>query len=273
MEIKNIFPKDLTDYQQTHHEKDYQLIDVRQPQEYAKGHLPGARLIPLPELEGRIGDLDLDKEIIFYCASGVRSRAAATLVKDSGLFESQLYNLIGGYNSFSGFTLDEFPRMQSFVLSKDFEEILKQAMRLEKGAFNFYLTLLDRFKDSPYIAGIRHQAEFEKKHAAAIFNYGRKRFNLKEDFEHFFALCPGLTMEGGLSLKEALNRVQDHLELNCVELWDMSLEIELRAYDLYRNLAFRQGVSFEMQKMFLILSEQEKGHMRILAKTIEKCIK
>jgi sulfur-carrier protein adenylyltransferase/sulfurtransferase len=42
------------------------LLDVRQPKEYERGHLPGAKLIPLGDLEGRLGELDRDKPIVIY---------------------------------------------------------------------------------------------------------------------------------------------------------------------------------------------------------------
>jgi rhodanese-related sulfurtransferase len=45
---------------------DYNLVDVRQPGEYRKGHLPGARLIPVGELSDRLGELDPSKPVIVY---------------------------------------------------------------------------------------------------------------------------------------------------------------------------------------------------------------
>jgi rhodanese-related sulfurtransferase len=45
---------------------DYNLVDVRQPQEYEGSHLPGAKLIPVSELESRLGDLDPNKPTIAY---------------------------------------------------------------------------------------------------------------------------------------------------------------------------------------------------------------
>ena len=45
---------------------DYNLVDVRQPKEYEQGHLPGARLIPVGELEGRLKELDPHKPTITY---------------------------------------------------------------------------------------------------------------------------------------------------------------------------------------------------------------
>ena len=43
-----------------------QLVDVRQPAEYAAGHLPGARLIPLAQLASRLGELDPAKPTVAY---------------------------------------------------------------------------------------------------------------------------------------------------------------------------------------------------------------
>jgi len=43
-----------------------EILDVRQPREYEKGHIPGAKLIPLPELENRLFELDPDKSQIVY---------------------------------------------------------------------------------------------------------------------------------------------------------------------------------------------------------------
>jgi rhodanese-related sulfurtransferase len=45
---------------------EYNLVDVRTPREYEKGHLPGARLIPLGELENRLGELDPDRLTLVY---------------------------------------------------------------------------------------------------------------------------------------------------------------------------------------------------------------
>ena len=45
---------------------DYNLVDVRQPKEYEQNHLPGARLIPLGELQNRLSELDPNKPTVVY---------------------------------------------------------------------------------------------------------------------------------------------------------------------------------------------------------------
>lgn len=45
---------------------EYNLIDVRQPEEYKRGHLPGAKLVPVSELANRLTEIDRNKPTIVY---------------------------------------------------------------------------------------------------------------------------------------------------------------------------------------------------------------
>lgn len=61
------------------------LLDVRNRDEYAAGHIDGSTLIPLPELEDRLSELsDKNAVIIVYCRSGVRSAAAYSILSENG---------------------------------------------------------------------------------------------------------------------------------------------------------------------------------------------
>jgi len=73
-----------------------QLIDVREPDEYSGplGHIEGARLVPLAELEKRVGELDRGRPIITVCRSGARSAQAAVLLQKAGF--PSVANLAGG---------------------------------------------------------------------------------------------------------------------------------------------------------------------------------
>jgi len=70
------------------------FIDVRTPEEYAEGHVQGAKLIPLQELEGRVAEVPKDKRVYVYCRSGRRSVAAANLLVKAGY--SNIENVEGG---------------------------------------------------------------------------------------------------------------------------------------------------------------------------------
>jgi rhodanese-related sulfurtransferase len=59
-------PEKVREFLREKKPQEYNLVDVRQPAEYEHGHLPGARLIPLSELEGRLKELDPNKPTITY---------------------------------------------------------------------------------------------------------------------------------------------------------------------------------------------------------------
>ena len=66
--------------------KDFELIDVREPNEYEIVSIPGAKLIPKDEiLSGRaLSQLPQDKPIVLHCKTGVRSAEALAAVKNAG---------------------------------------------------------------------------------------------------------------------------------------------------------------------------------------------
>ncbi len=70
------------------------VLDVREPWEYAQGHLPGARLLPLGDLEFRLAEIPRDRPILSVCQVGQRSLAAAASLRQSGF--SDVTNLDGG---------------------------------------------------------------------------------------------------------------------------------------------------------------------------------
>jgi rhodanese-related sulfurtransferase len=75
------------------------IVDVREPGEWSRGHLAGARLVPLQKLRSNPkSELPRDG-IIFVCAAGVRSETAARLAASLGL--TNLYNLVGGTRSWA----------------------------------------------------------------------------------------------------------------------------------------------------------------------------
>lgn len=58
--------KEAKDYINSHPAEDFTILDVRQPSEYEQSHIPGAVIIPLPQLSDRMGELDREKPILVY---------------------------------------------------------------------------------------------------------------------------------------------------------------------------------------------------------------
>ena len=59
-------PEKVKQFLREKNPREYNLVDVRQPQEYEQGHIPGAQLIPVSELESRVKELDPNKITITY---------------------------------------------------------------------------------------------------------------------------------------------------------------------------------------------------------------
>jgi rhodanese-related sulfurtransferase len=62
-------------------EKDVVLVDVRQPSEYASGHIPGAINIPVRSLTKNLDKIPTDKPVILYCSSGHRTAIGMTALR------------------------------------------------------------------------------------------------------------------------------------------------------------------------------------------------
>jgi rhodanese-related sulfurtransferase len=77
------------------------VLDVRTPDEYAAGHLPGAINIPHTELAARTGELAAarGKDLVVYCRTGTRTREALGVLGKAGF--SRLYHLEGDYTRWS----------------------------------------------------------------------------------------------------------------------------------------------------------------------------
>ena len=79
---------------------DIQLIDVRQPEEWAFAKIEGAKLIPLGEIMSRMGEIDENRETVLHCKMGMRSARAVEALQRAG-FKGELKNLKGGITAWS----------------------------------------------------------------------------------------------------------------------------------------------------------------------------
>lgn len=76
------------------------FLDVREPNEWNLGHIPGAVHIPRGQLEGRVESvIDRDKHIVVYCAGGSRSALATDTLKQMGYDNAE--SLQGGFGAWA----------------------------------------------------------------------------------------------------------------------------------------------------------------------------
>jgi NADPH-dependent 2,4-dienoyl-CoA reductase/sulfur reductase-like enzyme/rhodanese-related sulfurtransferase len=76
------------------------LVDVRTPQEFASGHIPGAVNIPVDDLRSRLGELPRDRKIAAYCQVGQRGYLATRIMLQAGF---SAVNIGGGYKTYTLF--------------------------------------------------------------------------------------------------------------------------------------------------------------------------
>jgi hydroxyacylglutathione hydrolase len=103
-DVQDIEPKELHKLLESGNGDTPIVLDVREPWEFAQGHVPGAELIPLGELIQRVGELEQGRPVAVICETGSRSQSAAALLGREG-FET-IYNVLGGT---SGWKRDGLP--------------------------------------------------------------------------------------------------------------------------------------------------------------------
>ena len=86
--------------------KKLQLLDVRSPDEWKKGHIPNASHIFLGELRANLDKLDLTKPTAVYCDSGYRASIATSILKQAGF--SSVFNVPGSWQAWkkAGFPVE-----------------------------------------------------------------------------------------------------------------------------------------------------------------------
>lgn len=88
---------------------DIQLIDVRQPDEFAFAKIEGAKLIPLGDVLKRMDEIQTDRETVIMCKAGGRSARAIMALQQAG-FQGDLKNLRGGITAWSNEVDSSIPK-------------------------------------------------------------------------------------------------------------------------------------------------------------------
>lgn len=92
--VTSISPQQARELIDTKH---LDVVDVRDPAEWSRGHLPGARLVPLAVLRSNPRAALPSDGVIFICAAGIRSQTAVRIAEQHGF--ANVYSVVGGTNS------------------------------------------------------------------------------------------------------------------------------------------------------------------------------
>lgn len=273
MSIREMNPQALRDYIQKNTETAYQLIDVRQTHEYETAHIPGARLLPLPQLFQTMERLPADKHLVFYCHSGSRSMVAASMAEEEAITSGDIINLTGGMLTWEGGVVADHPKVQLFDSLVTPAEMMKVAMNLEKGALRFYTRAAAQYDTQAWSKIFARLAGAEMAHAKTVYGFWikiDKKGPPSQTFEALFDELPGDVLEGGLTLDEAITHIAGVKNAACIRLMELALQIEYAAFDLYRTMAGRIA-GLECQQAFLSLAQAEKAHIGALVKALDAC--
>jgi rhodanese-related sulfurtransferase/rubrerythrin len=272
-EIKTLAPDEVQALLDKDKKGEFLLLDVRQPEEYEAGHIPGAMLIPLGELEARQEELEQDKKIITYCRSGHRSMAAAIALCELGF--KDVHHLEGGILNWLYETISGIPEVRPELVTEaaDVKDILILAIKLEKGSRNFYLAAKEKSASSQAKEKFQMLADAEDGHMRrlwerAIILLGKGALppleKLKQELKVEY-------IEGAIEVSPALARVDEKFS-DEMEALEIALEKEYMSYDFYKRtsaLVEDPGAKTLLHELAL----EERNHADILLKRLSEVVR
>lgn len=228
------------------------LIDVRQPDEYEKGHIPGALLIPLPELPDKLSELRSDKDIVTYCRLGRRSFAAAQLIADE--LGIEVFTIDGGIMAWDGLVAkgdieEGFKLLEGL---KEPEEFVNLAYCLEEGSREFYLKVYDFYKEEVF----KTLASVEEIHMKRISD-AWPDIKIEQRFID--------RMEGGLLVSAVMENILNG-NMQFQDVLEYSMQIEVNSLDLYIRIT--RLIDSAIVNIFRDIISEEKIHLKKLGEII-----
>lgn len=259
----------LRDFLRDHHPDTLVLLDIRQPSEFAAGHLPGAVNIPLAELQERQGELATEVPLVVCCGNGVRSRAAAAALGHAGLRE--VHHLAGGLKAWEGILAEGLPAAE---LSR-FERFTAPAAHaalawcLEEGTRSFYAEVSGLVRDAELAALFRDLVAAEEHHKATLLAVyeALRGASTPADFPQceIGEVAEEGYMEGGMTVVEAVDWVR---RKPAGQILELAMAVETNALDRYLFL-HRRLPDENSRRVFEVLADEERRHLKRLAAVLD----
>ncbi|TAN44252.1 MAG: hypothetical protein EPN22_07130 [Nitrospirae bacterium] len=264
--IETISPDKAKEWLSEKKEGEVTILDVRQPQEYISGHIPGAVFIPLPELIDRTGELDASKPVLTYCRLGNRSRSAAAILLSDG-FRSAL-TLDGGINAWNGFVAKGDYAQGMYLLKggETTEELITLAWSLEDGSRLFYEKASGLTADNESREIFSSLMEAEARHKDHILAAYSITTGNKIDAGSMEKAALKGVMESGVQVEEVISLLQEK-GAALQDILEVSMQMEANALDLYVKM-LREIKDNNAGKIFESLIAEEKKHLSRLGKLL-----
>lgn len=235
---------------------DLLLIDVRQPEEYRQGHIPGAILMPLPDLPDRLMDIPIDRPIVTYCRTGRRSLAGAQLIADEK--DVEVYSIDGGIMAWNGHVAkgDVEEGLKLIENLKTPEEFVNLAYCLEDGSKRFYQKMYEYLLSEDGVDVFDTLARAEEKHKKTILE---SSFKIDERCTDY--------MESGIKISDVINLITSN-KMGIYEVLEYSMQMEINSLDLY--LRILRSVDFASLTVFNKIISEEKRHLKMLGDLLSR---
>lgn len=248
------------DFLDTQPPDSFQLLDVRQPKEYEEQHLPGAILIPLSDLPGRLSELKKDQKTIVYCRSGIRSKAACQILSD-GKF-TNVSNMTGGILQWKGVTAAGGESIGlEFFINGTFTSAFEMAYQMERGLQQFYLLLQNRVSKTELRTLLAKLAKYEDGHMAKLLA------KYRQTKEHLNLSDSSLIIEGGFNAADLPETFGEHLETE-QSILQLAMTFEAQALDMYQRLS-RTTADSGLTTFYQQMAEEEQKHLNQLAQGLD----
>ena len=237
------------------HEPDaFVILDVRQPAEFERGHLPGAVLLPLPELPFRLDEVPRDRRVFTVCHAGMRSMSAALQLRAAGW--EDVVNLAGGTAAWDGGVAVGSAELAEalFRPAEGPEALRATAAAMERATEAFYRRAAERLReagDAPAAVLLEGLAREEAAHADALADP---------------PVGAGPFAEGGLPLADLLAWLDAGRPATAI--LDLALAMEATAFDRYAHL-LRAEPAPEARALLERLAAAEHRHLHELARLRE----
>lgn len=264
---KSMDAAEARSYMQNHPEGAYTLLDVRQPREFEQSRIPGSKLIPLPDLPGRISELDSDKPILTYCAIGGRSRAAAQYLSGQGFKE--VYNLKGGIAGWQDAKASGPAEMGMGYLTGDesAKEVIAVAYGMEQGLAEFYASVARNTEHQEVENLFTKLVGIEEKHKEKLYNLYLSIDPAAGGRDTLENQALSGVMEGAFTTEEFLEQNRSLLG-KTNHILSLAMMLETQAFDLYMRYS-QKAKDQETRKVLLQIAEEEKAHVASLGRLVD----
>ena len=266
--VKNMDSEAAKAFIEKHGEGTFTILDVRQPGEYEEAHIPGSKLVPLPQLHDNLDQLDPESPTLVYCAVGGRSRVAAQML--SGLGFKEIYNLKGGMKAWEGFQASGPQELNMDLVRGDESpaEMIRLSYSLENGLQKFYEDIQKRAKIESIQILCAKLVHFEENHKKRLVDLYGKIESSGKGLEGLGSDAVQGVMEGGFNI-EAFAQQNEAFLNTPLRVIDLAMMLETQALDLYLRFS-QKSENKDTKEVLFKLADEEKAHLALLGRWLEE---